>query len=64
MQQCCYGDTAVVPHGLARSIHADDEVHSPQKLVLCQAQFLSANTRPGNGGPLLQPKGQTSVLYR
>ena len=31
MQQCCYGDTAVVPHGLARSIHADDEVHSAAK---------------------------------
>jgi len=27
-------------------------------------QFLSANARPGNGGPLMQPKGQTSVLYR
>lgn len=26
--------------------------------------FLSANLRPGNGGPLLQPKGQSSVLYR
>jgi hypothetical protein len=26
--------------------------------------FWSANLRPGNGGPLLQPKGQTSVLYR
>ncbi|WIA28745.1 hypothetical protein OEZ86_011279 [Tetradesmus obliquus] len=25
--------------------------------------FLSANARPGNGGPLLQPRGQTSVFY-
>ena len=25
--------------------------------------FLSATATPGNGGPLLQPKGQTSVFY-
>ncbi|KAG2495284.1 hypothetical protein HYH03_006557 [Edaphochlamys debaryana] len=25
--------------------------------------FLSSNATPGNGGPLLQPKGQRSVLY-
>ncbi|KAF8072697.1 hypothetical protein HT031_000357 [Scenedesmus sp. PABB004] len=25
--------------------------------------FLSANARPGNGGPLLQPRGQSSVFY-
>jgi len=27
-------------------------------------QFFEATSRPGNGGPLLQPRGQTSVLYR
>eukprot|EP00877_Chromochloris_zofingiensis_P014948 jgi/Chrzof1/9707/Cz04g12260.t1 len=27
-------------------------------------QFLSATATPGNGGPLLQPKGQTSVFYK
>ncbi|KAJ9531831.1 hypothetical protein QJQ45_021981 [Haematococcus lacustris] len=26
--------------------------------------FLSSTAAPGNGGPLLQPKGQTSVLYQ
>lgn len=27
-------------------------------------RFLSATATPGNGGPLLQPRGQTSVLYK
>ena len=27
-------------------------------------QFFSETARPGNGGPLLQPRGQTSVLYK
>lgn len=27
-------------------------------------EFLSATARPGNGGPLRQPKGQTSVFYK
>ena len=27
------------------------------------SMFLSANARPGNGGPLMQPRGQTSVFY-
>lgn len=26
--------------------------------------LLGTATNPGNGGPLLQPRGQTSVLYR
>jgi len=26
--------------------------------------FWFSNLRPGNGGPLLQPQGQTSVLYK
>lgn len=26
--------------------------------------FLFGTGTPGNGGPLLQPRGQTSVLYR
>ena len=27
-------------------------------------QFLTSTAAPGNGGPLLQPRGQTSVLYK
>ena len=27
-------------------------------------QFFSATADPGNGGPLQQPRGQTSVLYK
>lgn len=27
-------------------------------------EFLSATARPGNGGPLLAPRGQTSVFYK
>lgn len=27
-------------------------------------QFFFSTATPGNGGPLLQPRGQTSVLYR
>ena len=28
------------------------------------SQFLSATASPGNGGPLQQPRGQTSVFYK
>lgn len=28
------------------------------------SQFFTSTAAPGNGGPLIRPKGQTSVLYR
>ena len=27
-------------------------------------KFFTSTALPGNGGPLLQPKGQSSVLYK
>lgn len=36
------------------------DVHIPSQ---SWGQFLSATATPGNGGPLMQPRGQRGVLY-